>query len=131
MPEKGERCPTHSGQDAGGRPPHQPDETKAQIIKALAKVGIPQKDIAEEVDLAPATIRKHYRRELDLGKQAATAQVIETAWRMAVSGQAWPATKWWLSVVLNLRETEEHTHEHSLSGGDIDALLGLDVDSDM
>jgi len=80
----------------------------------LAGVGTRQDVIAECVGVDPETLRRHYREELDHGMEIANCQVIETAFRMAVSGRCPAATFFWLKTQMNWREVDrvEHDHRH-------------------
>ena len=45
---------------------HSPSEDERRTVKALSGYGVPQEDIAVHIDVDAKTLRKHYRRELDV-----------------------------------------------------------------
>ena len=50
------------------------DELRAKV-RQLSHVGVPHDDIAKIVECSPKTLRKHFRRELDLGSAEANAMM--------------------------------------------------------
>ena len=69
------------------RPPHQPTGIGRRQVETLAAHGVPETDIARTVGIDPKTLRKHYRRELDIGHALANVQVAAALWRKA-TGEA-------------------------------------------
>jgi hypothetical protein len=73
-----------------------PTAEQKSLVKALSRYGIRQEDIATEVGLlSPKTLRKHFRKELDLGRIAADIKVGKTLYQMASSGKCAAATIYW------------------------------------
>jgi hypothetical protein len=50
---------------ARGRAAFQPTERHRGQVEAMCACGIPEKAIAQILDISPTTLRKHFRRELD------------------------------------------------------------------
>jgi hypothetical protein len=57
--------------------------------QAMAAYGIPEDRIADVLGVAPATLRKHCRKELDTGATMATSQIAEFLYT-AILGVAGP-----------------------------------------
>jgi len=88
--------------------------------------GIPQDDIAAALGIAPDTLRKHYRDELDHGMTNANARVVRTAFEQATSGDSPAMTMFWLKTRMGWKETQtvEHTGE---DGGPVRILYPEDT----
>jgi len=73
----------------------------------FAAYGIKQEDIATIVDLrSPKTLRKHFPQELARGAIEANAQVGQTLFKMATSGNEPAATIFWLKTRAGWREIQ-------------------------
>jgi hypothetical protein len=66
-----------------GRPAHQPDDESRKLVLAMARVGVTENDIALATAIAPKTLRKHYRKELDTGHILANAKVGNSLYQHA------------------------------------------------
>jgi len=55
----------------GGRPPYRPTDEERKVVQIAAAIGIPHEEIAKHLNggegIAPKTLRKHFRDELDHG----------------------------------------------------------------
>ncbi|MET3755904.1 DNA-binding CsgD family transcriptional regulator [Rhizobium binae] len=49
-----------------GRRPHRPTDVQRRLVQMLAAEGIPQREICRALEIDPKTLRRHYRRELDI-----------------------------------------------------------------
>jgi hypothetical protein len=59
-----------------------PTAEQKRLVKVLSAHGIRQEDIATEVGLrSPKTLRKHFRKELDLGRISADIAVGKTLYQ--------------------------------------------------
>lgn len=67
----------------GGRPRHYPTEMQRRLVQELAAYGIPQREIGHALAVDPKTLRKCYRRELDVGATKLQAQLIRHLLRLA------------------------------------------------
>src|SRR5215208_3202039 len=65
----------------GGRPSFEPTQSQRQMVEAMA--GVPEADIAVVIGIAPKTLRKHFRDELDTGHIKASAKVADNPYRIA------------------------------------------------
>ncbi|MGO6783508.1 RNA polymerase subunit sigma-70 [Rhizobium ruizarguesonis] len=68
---------------APGRPPHNPSVTDRRIVQMLASQGIPQSEICRVLALSAKTLRKSYRRQLDIGAARLQAALIGHLLRLA------------------------------------------------
>lgn len=50
-----------------GRPPHVPTDMQRRLVEVLAAQGIPQSHISGTLGIDGKTLRRRYRRELDIG----------------------------------------------------------------
>ena len=62
---------------------HEPTEETRRLVKNMAIAGIPQRTIMQVIGVAPATLQKHYREELDIGHAQANAKVVESLFQIA------------------------------------------------
>jgi hypothetical protein len=77
------RCLTTRVPHVGGRPSFEPTQAQRQMVEAMAGCGVPEADIAVVIGIAPKTLRKHFRAELDTGYIKATARVAGNLYRIA------------------------------------------------
>jgi hypothetical protein len=82
------------------RPPYQPTPAETKQVEALAAYGISEDDIARVIGIAPKTLRKHFRQELDTGHIKANAKVAENLFRKATGTgrEAVTAAIFWLKT---------------------------------
>lgn len=66
-----------------GRPPHHPGRTDRRVVQVLAGGGVSQLEISRVLEIDPKTLRRHYRRELDVGAAQLHAQLIGHLLRLA------------------------------------------------
>lgn len=79
------------------RPRFTPTEEQRRLVKSLSAYGVPQEQIARRIGIRSAkTLREHFREELDGGALEANTNVVQTLYKMAVSGQHPMATLFWL-----------------------------------
>ena len=70
------------------------DEMRSKV-RHLSGVGLPQDDIAKILECSPKTLRKHFRRELDLGSVEANAMIAGYLYQSAKGGNV-AAQIFWL-----------------------------------
>src|SRR4051794_6479699 len=72
----------------------------------MAACGVPEADIALVIGIAPRTLRKHFRDELDTGHIKASAKVAGNLYRIATGSgrEAVTAAIFWLKVRAGWRE---------------------------
>ena len=68
------------------RDEHVPTEEKRAIVRALAKYGVRQHDIAVQIGVTKVTLVKYYRDDLDAGMAEAAEGLAKTAYQMAMDG---------------------------------------------
>lgn len=68
------------------RDEHVPTDEKRAIVRALAKYGVRQYDIAVQIGVTTGTLVKYYRPELDAGMAEAAEGLAKTAYQMAMDG---------------------------------------------
>jgi hypothetical protein len=78
---------------------------RARVLDLMA-VGVRQCDIAKlmQPPMDPATLRKHFRHELTLGKQRQMAVVAAVAFQLAISGDDPIMTRFWLRAQCGWRD---------------------------
>ena len=83
---------------------HEPNEIERRQVEAMAGFGVPEADIAKVLNIAPKTLRKHYRAELD------NARVAECLFKQATGGNV-TAQIFWLKTRARWKEATvlEHT----------------------
>ena len=79
-----------------GRPRFEPTAEQRKMVKTLAGYGILQEEIAKKLGITPKTLRLRFREELDLGATEANAQVVQSLYKMALSGRCPAAAIFWL-----------------------------------
>lgn len=90
---------------------HKPDIESRAKVRALSAYGIRQDDIARYLDVAPKTLRQHYRDELDIGGIEANAKVAEGLFKMATNGNT-AAAIFWLKSRAGWREVQQIDLNH-------------------
>lgn len=68
------------------RDEHVPTDEKRAIVRALAKYGVRQHDIAVQIGVTTGTLVKYYRDDLDAGMAEAAEGLAKTAYQMAMDG---------------------------------------------
>lgn len=68
------------------RDEHVPTDEKRAIVRALAKYGVRQYDIAVQIGVTKGTLVKYYSAELDAGMAEAAEGLAKTAYQMAMDG---------------------------------------------
>lgn len=89
----------------------------------MSGYGVPQDDIACMLDIAPKTLREHFRRELDVGIAKANARIGQTLFQQATGGNT-AAAIFWAKARMGWRE--KIGVEHSGADG---AAIQLEVTS--
>ena len=94
---------------SAGRPPYEPTDDQRRMVMVAAGMGINQELIASRLGIAKDTLAKHFRSELDHGRDIANMQVADSLFRQAVSGRVPAATFFWLKTQAGWRERVEIT----------------------
>jgi hypothetical protein len=78
-----------------GRPPYLPSDEDRGKVSLMNSLGIPQSQIALLLGIAPKTLRKHFRKELDLSAIEANCHVLTSLFEMATSRRSAAAAIFW------------------------------------
>lgn len=70
----------------GGRPAFSSTKEQRRIVCEMCAHGVPQDVIANVIDIAPKTLRLHFRNELDIGSTLAIVKVAEALFQKAMNG---------------------------------------------
>jgi hypothetical protein len=97
------------------------DKTKEQVLSASG-LGLPQLQIAALLGISDVTLRKHYEKELAVGKATASANVAKSLYNKALSGDT-TAAIWWTKAQMGWGET----NTTRLANGDGSNLEGLEM----
>jgi len=91
-------------------------EADRNTVRTMAAGGIPQPRIAACIGggITDRTLRKHFRRELDIAGDQANAVAISMLFAAVQKGESW-AICFWLKCRAGWRETERI--EHVAEGG--------------
>lgn len=93
-----------------GRKAHAPTIKTRAEVKALAGYGVIEDEIAIYIGIAPQTLRKYYREELDKGHIHANVQVMRSLFKQAVDDRITSATIFWLKVRAGWSEAQIIEH---------------------
>jgi hypothetical protein len=74
---------------------HDPTEQTREIVMILAGNGTTQEVICRTLKISVRTLQKHYKAELELAKDMATATVTSKLWRL-IQKEDLGAIKFWL-----------------------------------
>ena len=110
------------------RKPHEPTDKTRTEVKALAGFGIREDEISLYIGIAPKTLRKYYREELDTGHINANAAVARSLYNQAVNGNNTAAAIFWLKARANWREKTDVNHmsdDGSMSPPDVIEIVGV------
>ena len=95
------------------RPTFVPTEEQRQLVKSLAAYGMKHDAIARRLGIrSTKTLAKHFREELDAGETEANAQVAQTLFQLASSGECPAASMFWMKTRAGWRETPPPQKEH-------------------
>jgi hypothetical protein len=94
-----------------GRPPHKPTDTTRKMVVGAVGMGLDQNAISALLDIAPKTLRKFYRHELDTGAAKANLSVAQSLYRRATSGKDTVASIFWLKARADWQDTTKTVHE--------------------
>jgi hypothetical protein len=89
-----------------GRPTLAPTDVQREKVTTLASNGASHIQIAPIIGCTPKTLRKHFREELNTGKNMANVKVASALYQLALDGNV-KAQTFWLKTVGSWRETGE------------------------
>lgn len=90
----------------GGRPERQFSDKDRAFVRAMAMAGAQHERIAEVIGCTAKTLRKHFREELDFGRDQANANVVANLYRQAVKDdpKAITAAIYWTKAQMGWKE---------------------------
>jgi len=94
-----------------GRPPHKPTDQSRNMVLEAVGMGMEQTMISKLLDIAPKTLRKFYRDELDTGVARANMTVAKSLYGRAISGKDTIASIFWLKARDGWQDTNKTVHE--------------------
>ena len=97
---------------------HIPTDDQRRLVESTSGLGLPHEQIAMLVEIDDKTLRKHYRKELDLGKAKANSQIAKTLYQKAVAGDT-TSLIWWTKAQMRWSETVKQ----ELTGADGAAIV--------
>lgn len=92
-----------------GRPEFEPTAEQRAKVEGMAACGIPQAQMALVLGIDDATLRKHFRHELDTAAPNANFAVGRTLFAKAVGGDV-TAAIWWTKTRMGWKEKQEIAH---------------------
>ena len=103
---------------------HKPTEENRKLVRTLSAVGITYEDIASKLNISTETLAKHYRTELDDGRIDANAQIGNSLFQNAKSGNT-SAQIFWLKTRAQWKEVNG-LEVSGYGGGPIQIVTGID-----
>jgi len=108
-----------------GAKDQKPTDENRRLVKMLAAVGARVDDIGTKLGISHDTVLKYYRQELEEGRIDANAQVAQTLFQQAKSGNT-AAMIFWMKTRAGWKE--KTTHELvGADGGPIQSATVLEV----
>jgi hypothetical protein len=101
---------------------HQPTDDTRRLVESSSGLGLPHESIAVLVGIDDKTLRKYYRKELDVGKAKANGQIAKTLYSKAISGDT-TSLIWWTKSQMRWSETVKQ----ELTGADGEPLQGIQI----
>jgi hypothetical protein len=96
------------------RNPFSPTQEQRRVVKSAAAYGMPQAQIAAMIDLrSEKTLRRHFRKELDLGAAEANSAVAQSLFRQATVEKRTVAAIFWLKCRGGWRERPASEHRNT------------------
>lgn len=101
----------------------EPTDEQRKQVEAMKGFGIPEDDIAKLIAnpntgeaICRNTLRKHFRRELDVGEAKANSKVAESLYKQALEGNT-TASIWWTKTRMGWKETQGIEHSGKVDVG--------------
>jgi hypothetical protein len=108
LPDLGENTKREPGPP---RPYHKPSKVTRKMVMAAIGMGLDQNSICALLDIAPKTLRKFYRHELDTGAARANMSVAKSLYGRASGGKDTIASIFWLKARAGWVDTVKTVHE--------------------
>lgn len=81
----------------GGSPEHEPTEETRKLVRNFYAAGVPQSRLAEHIGITEVTLRKHYRKEMDLNLDGMTSELATNLYQDALAGDK-QSREFWLKT---------------------------------
>ena len=103
-------------QNKRGRPPFEPTEEQRRMVKGMAALGIPRRDIGYVLGVSEDTVEKYFLEELNVGPAEANARIGQFLYRQAQTNLT--AAIFWAKTRMGWREV----NRTELTGADGESL---------
>ena len=112
--------------EGAGREAFSPTEQERRQVEALSGYGLPFEQVAVLIrdGINLDTLRKHFSRELSVGKAKANAQASKSIFQKVIGGDS-GLMRYWGATQLGWRETQHH--EVTGAGGGPIAVTSMDL----
>lgn len=101
-----------------GRPQHVPTEDSRAKVQKMSGYGVPQQMIAGVFDICENTLKKHYSRELALGKGMACANIGQRIYQRAFEDGDVTALIWYSKTQMGWTDKTEVAQTITISEGE-------------
>ena len=98
-----------------------PTAEQCKLVETMAAVGIPAESICLVIGVSGKTLRKHYRKELDLAAIKANAEVAGFLFNSAKKGNV-IAQIFWLKTGAGKKPAVDHNHRGAIGTYDLTKL---------
>jgi len=93
---------------------HKPDDETKDVVRGLARSGVPHVEIAKALEITKPTLYKHYSQILKLGAKWADAKVVNGLFHNATVEGNVTAQIFWLKARCGWRDRDPvQTHIHA------------------
>jgi hypothetical protein len=118
-----------SEKNLGGRPEYVPTDKDRAFVRAMSMAGAQHERMAEVIGITAKTLRKHFRHELDYGRDQANANVVANLYRQATKDdpKAITAAIYWTKAQMGWREASR-TEITGADGGPAKIEIGWKKD---
>ena len=129
-PGKPENVVAFATKKRGGTPgnAHQPTNESRQLVQAYCWSGLTQERIASHLGISVPTLTKHYRDELDHGKEKMLAKVASTIFGIATQTRDLKAS---LTASIFILKTQggwrENAEQNTDDGKDREVVVSLNI----
>jgi hypothetical protein len=94
--------------------PYKPDEKSSKQISLMAGIGLTHDQISKVIGISDETLRRHYKKELEISKSLLNTQVAGNLYSIATSKDhkgAVAAAIFWLKTQAKWKETIDISNE--------------------
>jgi hypothetical protein len=93
--------------------PYKPDEKSSKQISLMAGIVLTHDQISKVIGISDETLRRHYKKELEISKSLLNTQVASNLFRIATSSEkgAVAAAIFWMKTRAGWKETIDISNE--------------------